>query len=67
MNTRSCGIQPAHQSLINRRLEAFASGYAQPNFPNPPPRNGFLRQAYLKMDMRIKSSDIPLYLYEFVT
>jgi hypothetical protein len=52
-NMRSCGIQPAHQSLINRRLEAFASGYAQANIEQPPLRNGLLRPSHLKMDMRI--------------
>jgi hypothetical protein len=50
---RSCGIQPAHQSLINRRLEVFASGYAQKDFKQPPSRNGPARPTHLKMDMRI--------------
>jgi transposase len=32
--TRSCGSQSAHQSLINRRLRASASSYAQPHSYN---------------------------------
>ncbi len=28
-NTRTCGPQPAHQSLLNRRLDGSASGTAQ--------------------------------------
>ena len=49
---RSCGNQSAHQSPINRRLEASASCNAQPILLSPP-RKKCARPTCLTTDLRI--------------
>jgi hypothetical protein len=50
----SCGNQSAHESPINRRLEASASCYAQPILLSPPPpRKECARPTCLTTDLRI--------------
>ncbi len=61
-NTRKCGDQPAHQSLLNRRLDGSVSGPAQSLYPAWPCSCigiAYPRQGSLTTNIRVRSSSAP--------
>jgi hypothetical protein len=60
---RKCGIQPAHQSLLNRRLKALFPA-PRNRFKLPCPRclagNGKVRAKRLTTNIRVHASELAL-------